>query len=61
MWLANMEWVLLAVHTHMHTHTHTHTHTAFKMQNCSMGVNQDCIAAHTDETWMCISPQVHSQ
>ena len=31
------------------------------MQNCSSGVNQDCIAAYTSkgETWRCFFPQVH--
>ena len=44
-----------------HTHTHTHTHTVFMMQNCSMGVNQDCIAGYTSkgETWRCFFAQVH--
>ena len=41
--------------------THTHTHTVFMMQDCSMGVNQDCIAGYTSkgETWRCFFAQVH--
>ena len=31
----------------------------FKMQNCSDGVNSDCIAAYPGEEWKCFFPQVN--
>lgn len=35
-------------------------HTVFYMQNCSGGVDQDCINAYksTNETWKCFMAQV---
>ena len=34
-------------------------HAVFKMQNCSGGVNSDCIAAaNPGEEWMCFFAQV---
>ena len=30
----------------------------FKMQNCTGGVNQDCINANSNGTWKCMMAQV---
>ena len=55
-----LEGSMLTVSNQQGSVSKTYCHLVFNMQNCSGGVDQDCINAYegTGETWKCFMAQV---